>query len=146
MMAQFLKDDLTVALDDVDRILFRSVTLHEQLGHLAAEPDLGERLLARSRRLDEALNRYNRIRESAGQIPELEDPERAQLEALWFKLKSLVAQAGAEASLDESISRLDDTVLHAVDAALALHPEPGLQDALRAIEAEVVDSAPHRSR
>lgn len=136
-MNGYLKDDLTVALDDVDRVLYRAATIHLRLGHLAPDEALAASLTARGEALERALTRFNEAREAEGQVPELEDPERAQIEALWLKLKSWVAQEGAEASFRESLARLDETVLETIDRARELGPGPVVAAALDALRAEV---------
>jgi hypothetical protein len=135
-MGGFLKDDLTVALDDVDRVAARIITIYRDLGAVAGDERSASRLLAEADRRETILSRYNQARQAHGQIPEVDDPERSHLQALWMKLKSLLTQPDPQESLAASLAELDRVLRQTVAAALALHPEDDIRKALEDFVAE----------
>jgi hypothetical protein len=134
-MTGFLKDDLTVALDDVDRTASRIVTIYQDLTAIAADPDMSRRLRERGEDHRLALVAFNDARTGAGQTPEVGDPERAHLQALWLALKSAVSTEPSEQQLQQSLTDLDDELRRAVEAARRHHPGPGILDALERLTA-----------
>lgn len=135
-MSGFIKDDLTVALDEVDRIASRIITIFDDLSAIASAPSVAERLRERAEAHRRALVRFNLARRSAGHTPEVADPERAHLQSLWLALKSAVAGEHSEDSLQESLAELDAQLRETVDAAVGLHPEPDILAALQDLRAE----------
>lgn len=133
-MSGLFKDDLTVALDEVDRTASRILTIYHDLAGLTDHVDRAERLQREGERLRQALTRFNDARRAAGQVPEVADPERAHLQSLWLALKSAVS-GGSEQQLDESLKALRDELAGAVAAARALRPPPGVDAALRRLGA-----------
>jgi hypothetical protein len=101
------------------------------------DPALASRLHARGRKLETALDRFNRARKAEGQVPELEDPERAQLHVWWLKLKAWVSQGSAEESVRSSLEEFDATVLETIDRARALNPDRQLAEALDQARADL---------
>ena len=129
-MNGFLKDDLTVALDEVDRTASRIVTIYEDLSGIAPEPLVADQLRDAGERHRRALVAFNHARRAAGQIPEVADPERAHLQSLWLALRSAVSGEASRVRLDQALDELDEELRRAVAAARALGPEPALRDAL----------------
>lgn len=129
-MNPFLKDDLTVALDEVDRIASRIITIYRDLAAIAREPEAAGRLLDAAERRTQGLLRYNAARQAHGQIPEVDDPERSHLQALWLKLKSLMTTADPASSLENSLAELDDQLRQAIEAARALQPDADVLQAM----------------
>ncbi|MFU8815382.1 MAG: hypothetical protein ACNA7W_08545 [Pseudomonadales bacterium] len=121
-MPGFLKDDLTVALDEVDRIASRIITIYRDLAAVADEPAAAP-LLEEAQCREAALRRYNEARQAHGQIPEVDDPERGHLQALWLKLKSLLASPNPAAALAHSLDELDQELRRAIASARALQPD-----------------------
>jgi hypothetical protein len=126
----YLKDDLTVALDDVDRVAGRIITIYRDLAAITQRPGAAQALAAEADRRATTLATYNLARQAHGQIPEVDDPERGHLQALWLKLRSLLASSPAEDALAESLNHLDEALRDAVAAARSLNPHADLQDAL----------------
>ena len=120
-MTGWLKDDLTVALDEVDRSASRIVTIHDDLAAIATDPGVARRLRERGERHRQALVAFNHARRSAGQTPEVGDPERAHLQSLWLALKAAVAGEHSEERLQQSLADLDEE-LHAAIRAARQHP------------------------
>jgi hypothetical protein len=129
-MTGFLKDDLTVALDEVDRVASRTITVYHDLSSIAGDRPAAPGFLAEARRREAALARFNQARRAHGQIPETEDPERGHLHAVWLKLKALVATEDPEESVERSLAELDDTLREVVAAARALHPDSDICQAM----------------
>jgi len=129
-MSGWLKDDLTVALDEVDRTASRIVTIQEDLGALAVEPDVAARLRERAERHRRALTDFNHARRAAGQIPEVADPERAHLQSLWVALTAAVSGEDSAGRLEQSLSELDDELRAAIRAAREQRPEGAMLEAL----------------
>ena len=140
-MNGFLKDDLTVALDEVDRYASRIVTIYDDLSAIAVEPEVAVSLRARGERHREALTAFNYARRAAGQTPEVGDPERAHLQSLWLVLKSAVSGGDSRQRLADSLRALDDELRHAVRTARNLDPEPAVRDALDRLMRDL-DAAP----
>jgi hypothetical protein len=136
-MTGFLKDDLTVALDEVDRCASRIVTIYEDLSAITADPELAVSLRAEGERHREALTAFNHARRDSGQTPEVADPERAHIQSLWLVLKSAVSGEDFRQRLDESLGALDEELRHAIRAAGALEPEPAVRDALERLAREL---------
>jgi hypothetical protein len=139
-MPGFLKDDLTVALDEVDRVASRTITIYHDLIATAGDTPAAARLLAEARRREAALAGFNQARRVHGQIPEAEDPERGHLQAIWLKLRALVAAADPEESLEHSLAELDETLRQTVAAAAVLRPDTDIRQAM-----EQLVPNPHRS-
>lgn len=136
-MSGFFKDDLTVALDEVDRTASRLVTICDDLAAIAVDPDVARRLRELGERHRAALVDFNHARRAAGHTPEVGDPERAHLQSLWMALKSAVSGEAAPDSLLESLNQLDDALRTAVQTALELKPEPLVRDALQRLMREI---------
>ncbi|HEX7038462.1 MAG TPA: hypothetical protein VF210_22045 [Pseudomonadales bacterium] len=134
-MTGLFKDDLTVALDEVDRTASRIVTVCSDLAAITPDPEAARRLTAHGERLRQALVEYNRLRRRAGQVPEVGDPERAHLQSLWLALKQAVSGEDAVEQLDAVLRELDGALQQAVAAARAQGPEPELTRALERLEA-----------
>lgn len=130
-MAGLLKDDLTVALDDVDRTASRIVTVCGDLAAITLDPEAALRLREHAERLRAALADYNRLRQRAGQVPEVGDPERAHLQSLWLALKQAVSGEDAAEQLETVLGELDGALREAVRTAEALGPEKPIDDALQ---------------
>jgi mannitol-1-phosphate/altronate dehydrogenase len=126
----FLKDDLTVALDDVDRVASRIITIYRDLAAISRDTRSAAALAAEADRRAVALAAYNRARQAHGQIPEVDDPERSHLQALWLKLRSMLAASAAEHALAESLADLDVALRDAVASAQARQPDADLREAL----------------
>jgi len=126
----FLKDDLTVALDEVDRVASRIVTIYRDLAAITHDPRAARDLAAEADRRAAALAAFNRTRQAHGQIPEVDDPELSHLQAIWLKLRSLLAAAAAEDALAHSLKQLDEALRDAVTAARSRQPDADLRDAL----------------
>jgi len=136
-MNGFLKDDLTVALDEVDRTASRIVTIYEDLSDLASEPEVAARLRQAGERYRRALVAFNHARRAAGQIPEVADPERAHLQSLWMALRSAVSGEASREHLEHALDELDEELRRAVAAARKLDPDPALRDALARLEQDL---------
>jgi small-conductance mechanosensitive channel len=132
-MSQYLKDDLTVALDDVDRIASRIVTIHRDLAAVAGDQATAATLLDRAEQRERALHAFNAARRAHAQLPETEEPERAHLEALWLKLKAAVAWGRSAHALERSLAELDQRLCQAVAEACALEPPTDVERALQAL-------------
>jgi hypothetical protein len=135
-MSNFLKDDLTVALDEVDRVASRIVTIYRDLSAVAGDADAAKRLRAEAERREAALASYNQARMAHGQIPEVDDPELAHLQALWVKLRSLLTKATPEGSLALSLAELDHALRRTVAAARDLQPDDDIAAAMDQLVAE----------
>lgn len=135
-MTALFKDDLTVALDEVDRTASRIVTICEDLAAIAVEPDVAVVLRERGERHRTALVAFNQARLAAGQTPEVADPERAHLQSLWMALKSAVSGEASRESLEESLATLDAELRAAVEHARSLGPEPRMREALDRLTSE----------
>jgi mannitol-1-phosphate/altronate dehydrogenase len=135
-MPGFLKDDLTVALDEIDRLASRTITMYRDLGTATGHAPAADRLRAEAERREAALARYNAARRTHGQIPETEDPERGHLQALWLKLKSLVASADQGDALEQLLAEQDDALRQAVAAAQALQPHADIRQAMEQLVPE----------
>lgn len=133
-MAGFFKDDLTVALDDVDRLASRMATVYYDLRALATQPETAALLEQRSQRLEAALGAFNEARRKHGQAPEVEEPERGHLEALWFKLKSVLAENSAQA-LKEAMEAWNRQLEDAVAQARRLNSDADIDAALEQLTA-----------
>ncbi len=107
-MSGLLKDDLTVALDEVDRIASRIATIYDDLATLAPEPELARRLRERGDARRRALVAFNEARRSAGQTPEVGDPERAHLHSLWLRLEAAVTGSRRDEHLEHALDALDE--------------------------------------
>lgn len=129
-MSGFLKSDLMVALDDVDRIGRRIVTIYRDLSTLTADPDLAHKLERSADGLERAIERFDEARRRSGQIPEQEDPDRGHVQALWYALKSAVSSEGAESTLEPSLDEFDELFNDAIERARSLAPPPALVAAL----------------
>lgn len=136
-MNGFLKDDLTVALDEVDRIASRIVTIYEDLSVIASDPGVSRRLSERGEAHRRALVGFNRARSAAGQIPEVGDPERAHLQSLWLALKSAVAGEHSEERLQSALAELDDQLCAAIQTARAFEPPAAVGNALEDLTAQL---------
>jgi hypothetical protein len=136
-MSGLLKDDLTVALDDVDRTASRIVTIYDDLSAIAIDLELSRRLREGAEQRRRALVAFNHARRTAGQTPEVGDPERAHLQFLWLALKSAVSGKSSAQALQVSLAELDAELQRVIDAARNLHPEPPLPSALNALAAQV---------
>lgn len=136
-MSGFLKDDLTVALDEVDRIASRIITIYDDLSAIASDPGVSRRLSERGEAHRRALVAFNRARRDAGQVPEVGDPERAHLQSLWLALKSAVAGEHSEERLQTALAELDDQLHTAIRAVRELEPEAGVLQALEQLTAAV---------
>lgn len=134
-MTGLFKDDLTVALDEVDRTASRIVTVCNDLAAITPDPEAAQRLAEHGERLRQALAEYNRLRRRAGQVPEVGDPERAHLQSLWLALKQAVSGEHAVEQLDAVLRELGDALEQAVAAARAQEPEPALVEALERLQA-----------
>jgi hypothetical protein len=134
-MPGILKDDLTVALDDVDRLTSRTVTVCEDLAGLAADPDISTWLRARAATLGEALDAFNAARRNRQQIPEVDDPERSHLQALWLGLKAAVTGAASRAELQEHLTPLEEQLGIAIGEARRLNRDEDIDLALAALQA-----------
>lgn len=132
-MTGLFKDDLTVALDEVDRTASRIITIYDDLAAIATDPVVGRRLRERGERHRAALVAFNHARTSAGQTPEVADPERAHLQSLWLALKSAVAGDHSEDSLQQSLADLDDELHEAIRSARAQGASPDVEHALDAL-------------
>lgn len=135
-MDGILKDDLTVALDEVDRTASRIVTIYQDLAGLADDPALADRFEQEAARRRQALTAFNRERRAAGQTPEVADPERAHLASLWFTLKAAVAGERAREQMERSLAELDERLAEAVRGALALSPPAAIAAALAALDGD----------
>ena len=129
-MPRFLKDDLTVALDDVDRVATRIITIYRDLGAIAQDREAAARLMEEADRREAALERFNQARRAHDQIPEVGDPELAHFQALWLKLKSTLAATDALDALEASLAELDQALWQAIEDARALGPAPDIEAAL----------------
>lgn len=134
-MTRFLKDHLTVALDEVDRTASRIVTIYQDLAAVAASTEVADRLERRAAGHRRALRDFNRARTADGQTPEVGDPERAHLHSLWLALKSAVAGDHSEARLTESLARLDAELRRVVAEARSAGPPPAVAEALDRLDA-----------
>lgn len=143
-MAGFLKDDLTVALDEVDRVASRIITIYRDLAAIARE-QAAAALRAEADRREADLAAYNQARQSHGQTPEVDDPERSHLQALWLKLRSLLAAAGPDRALADSLAELDQALRDSIAAAQALQPDADLRDALERLVPQR-NTAPRQGR
>lgn len=134
-MPGILKDDLTVALDDVDRVTSRTVTVCEDLAGLASAPDISEWLRDRAATLGEALEAFNAARRNIQQIPEVEDPERSHLQALWLGLKAAVTGAVSRDELQQHLTPLEEQLTSAIGEARRLNRDEDIDAALVALQA-----------
>jgi mannitol-1-phosphate/altronate dehydrogenase len=126
----FLKDDRTVALDEVDRVASRIITIYRDLAAITQDQRSAQTLVAEADRRAAALADFNRERQAHGQIPEVDDPELSHIQAMWLKLRSLLATSAADEVLAQSLADLDDALRDAVNTARALQPDGNLRDAL----------------
>lgn len=140
-MSGFLKDDLTVALDEVDRTASRIVTIYDDLAAIAVDPEVAVQLRDRGQRHRSALVEFNHARRAAGQIPEVADPERAHLQSLWMALQSAVSGEQSRERLEVSLSQLDDELRAAARTAIDLGPEPEVRAALLLLMRELDGNA-----
>jgi alkylated DNA nucleotide flippase Atl1 len=128
------KDDVTIALDEVDRLGARAVTVYHDLARLAAEPDTARWLDQAAARLTSALNRYHRTRVAHQQIPESGDPERAHVQALWLRLKAGARSGGGPEAMRELLEPLTNELTEAIRQARAVAPAADLADAIHHID------------
>lgn len=133
-MSGFIKDDLTVALDEVDRAGKRLLTIYRDLAGVASEPALADDLASHAERLQSDLARYDEARRRHQQIPEQEDPELGHLQALWLTVKSALAAGEGEQALRESLQPLCDHLADAIEQASALGLPGDVRDALDALK------------
>lgn len=129
-MSGILKDDLTVALDEVDRVAARIITICRDLSAVAGDDRSASRLLAEAGEREAALARYNEARMAHGQIPEVDDPELSHLQAIWLKLRSVLAKPTPEEFLAAALKELDQVLQQTVAAAQALHPADDIASAM----------------
>jgi hypothetical protein len=141
-MRRILKTDAEVALDDVTRLTARSVRLLEDLGRLAEDRALAERLVARAARRSALLDDLGRALYAAGEAPADEDPERAHLQALWNKLKAALGAREPDV-LRDALAEQDRELADAVGKAMVRAPSTPVTDALRALAAEIATDAAH---
>ncbi len=130
-MTGYLKDDLTVALDDVDRTAGRIITIYRDVGALARDPATAQRLQQRADRLTAGLERFNSARRAHHQTPEVEEPERAHLQALWLALKSALSEEPGDAALEASLQELHGHLAETVARVRALGPGADIEAALQ---------------
>ncbi len=132
-MTGYFKDDLTVALDDVDRTAGRIITIYRDIGALARDPETEQRLQQQADRLAAALEHFNAVRRAHHQTPEVEEPERAHLQALWLALKSALSQEPGEDALEASLRELHGHLAEVVARARALRPGADIEAAMEGL-------------
>jgi hypothetical protein len=135
-MPGFLKDDLTVALDDVDRTASRIITIYHDLAATAGDEQVADRLRREAQRREAAFARYIEARRSHGHVTEVDDPERSHLQALWLKLRAMFGAPGADQGLTAVLDELDETLRRTVATAADLQPPEDIRDALEQIAGE----------
>jgi uncharacterized protein (TIGR02284 family) len=138
-MPGILRPDHEVALQDVTRLTERSIRLLEDLGALAEDTALGDRLRERAARRAALRQRIEHAASAAGEAPADEDPERAHLQALWYKLKAAIGTADEASVLREALAAQDAELRSAIDRALEYAQPPELTAGLQSLAADVRD-------
>jgi uncharacterized protein (TIGR02284 family) len=139
-MTKLIKGDDEVALEDVTRLAARSIRVLEDLAGLTEAPEVAERLRRRANQRDASYRRLCQALHAHGQAPAAEDPERAHLQALWFKVKAAVGSQDEQQVLADVLDEQERALVQAIDAAQAYATAPDLQDALRALAADALES------
>jgi uncharacterized protein (TIGR02284 family) len=138
-MPGILRPDHEVALQDVTRLTERSIRLLEDLGTLAEDTALAERLRERAARRAVLRTQLERAARAAGEAPADEEPERAHLQALWYKLKAAIGTADEATVLREALAAQDADLRRAIGRALEHAQPPEVIAALQSLAADVRD-------